>query len=289
MRQAAFLIVILSLAAPLAAQQWKGDLRGGRSTQPGARGDLHGLVSLTWDSKYLWYGFDFYDDKAALHLRTDLNLFDTGFGVAVTGNRAAAGGFEDKERWDFLGYYQNKLFDDQPYVTQFRAGWVYYAYPELNQGESLDLQEAHLLLSWPKLLPIEGLVPTVATIKLWQSDSESALAEGNGWLHILMLDYGFSIPGLIDASKQQLVRLHSEVTYNDGFSPSPTRPIDDWRVLYPNPGHDWSHAVFGASTDFDFGSGITFTPGVFYQLTLNNAINEDDEELWAALTLKWSF
>ena len=33
---------------------------------------------------------------------------------------------------------------------------------------------------------------------MWQADShESRLADGNGWLHIFMLDYGFSIPSLI--------------------------------------------------------------------------------------------
>ncbi len=288
MRQVVVLAAILGVAAPVTAQNWKGDLQKG--DRPAVTGDLHGSISLAWDSKYLWYGFDFYEDKAALHLQTDLSLFDTGFGVSVTGHRAASGGFEDKERWDFAPYYQNSLFKDQPYVTQFRAGWVYYAYPELDESESLDLQEAHLMLSWPSLLPVKGLCPTIASVKMWQAESNSRLADGNGWLHILMLDYGFSIPALVPGrSKDQLVKLHSEVTYNDGFSPTPTRPGNDWRALYRDPDHDWSHAVFGLATDFDFGSGIVFTPGVFYQLTLNNSINEDDQELWASLTLKWSF
>jgi len=287
MRQAVFLVAILVVAAPAAAKVWRGDLQGG---QVGQLGGLHGSVAVTWDSKYLWRGFDFYDDEGALHLQTDLSLFDTGFGVSVAGNRAASGGFEDKERWDFAGYYQNSLFKDQPYVTQFRVGWAYHAYPELNEGESLDLQEGQLILSWPSILPIKGMCPTYELVKMWQADEESRLADGNGWLHILMLDYGFSIPSLVPgSSKEQLVKLHSEVVYNDGFSPTPARRVNDWRILYPNPDHDWSHAVFGVSTDLDFGSGIVFTPGVFYQLTLNNSINEDDEELWASLTLKWSF
>jgi hypothetical protein len=104
-----------------------------------------------------------------------------------------------------------------------------------------------------------------------------------------MLDYGF-VPSLISAdSPDQLVRLHSEVAYNDGFSPTPARPGNDWRIVYPNPDHDWSHAVFGLSTDFDFGLGITFTPGVFYQRTMDNSIYVDDVELWARLSLMWSF
>ncbi len=46
--------------------------------------------------QYLWRGFDFYDDKSAAHVLTDLSLFDTGFGLSVAGHRAAASGFEDK-------------------------------------------------------------------------------------------------------------------------------------------------------------------------------------------------
>jgi hypothetical protein len=175
-------------------------------------------------------------------------------------------------------------------MTQFRAGWVFYGYPELNQGQSLNLQEAHLILSWPNLLPIKGLCPSYALIDMWQSDSRTRLADGNGWLHILMLDYGFSIPSLIPrTSEQQMIKLHAELVNNQGFSPTPAWSMLDWRTVYRNPDYDWSDAVFGASTDFNFGHGITLTPAVYYQATLNNSFNEDDSEVWASLSAKWSF
>jgi hypothetical protein len=283
MRQVVFLAAALATVAPVGAQEWQGDLLG-------IQGGLHGSVAASWDSKYLWRGFDLYEDKSALHLLADLSLFDTGFGISAAGHRAAPAGFEDKERWDFSAYYQNALFKDQPHLTQFKFAWVYYAYPELNAPESLDLQEAGLLLSWPSILPVKGLCPSYALINMWQASEISRLADGNGWLHILMLDYGFSIPSLVGGkSKEQLVKLHSELVYNDGFSPTPRRPYNDWRVLYPNPDHDWSDAVFGASTDFNFGYGLTLTPAIYYQLTMDKSINQDDDELWTALTAKWSF
>ena len=283
MRQGAFLAAILVVAAPAPAQDWQGDLLK-------IKDDVHGSAAVTWDSKYLWRGFDFYDDKGAVHLLTDLSLFDTGFGVSLGANRATSSGFEDKERWDFTSYYQNSLSKDEPYVTQYRFGWAYYMYPELNSGESLDLQEGHLMLSWPSILPVKGLCPTYALVKMWQTHEESRLADGNGWLHFLMLDYGFSIPSLVPGrSEEQLVKLHSEIVFNDGFSPTPRRRVNDWRIVHPNPDHDWSHAVFGISTDFNFGSGIAFTPALYYQITMNDTINEDDTELWAGLSLKWSF
>jgi hypothetical protein len=283
MKQVVFLIAALAVTAPAWAQDWEGDLLG-------IKGDLHGSVGVSWDSKYLWRGFDIYDDKSVLHLLADVSLFDTGFGVSVAGHDAATGGFEDKERWDFTAYYQNSLFKDQPYLTQYRFGWVYYGYPELNAGESLNLQEAHMILSWPNILPIKGLCPSYALITMWQANELSRLADGNGWLHIFMLDYGFSIPSLVPGKADtQTVKLHSELVYNDGFSPTPAVPVNDWRIVHPNPDSDWSDAVFGASTDFNCGYGITLTPAIYYQVTMDKSINEDKNEVWAGLTAKWTF
>jgi hypothetical protein len=78
------------------------------------------------------------------------------------------------------------------------------------------------------------------------------------------------------------IRLHSEVVYNDGVTPQPE---------FPNPDHDWSHAVFGASMDvaFDPERSIVFTPAVYYQITLNDTINDDEDELWASLSLRCTF
>ena len=95
-----------------------------------------------------------------------------------------------------------------------------------------------------------------------------------------------SIPG---KSQEQIVKLHSELVYNGGFSPTPARPVNDWRILHPNPDHDWSDAVFGVSTDFNFGYGITLTPAVYYQITMDKSINEDNDELWAGITARWTF
>jgi len=278
-----FLIAIVAMAAPVLGQDWEGDLLG-------IKGDLHGSIGMSIDSKYMWRGFTFYDDTAATHFLTDISLFDTGFGISVATHRANSSGFEDRERWDFSAYYQNSVFKDQPHVTQYRIGWSFYGYPELNQGESMDLQEAYLVLSWPNILPVKGLCPSYGLFAMWESDSDSRVADGNGALHVGMLDYGFSIPSMIPAtSEEQLVKLHAEVTYNDGFSPTPAQPMFDWRFVRPNPPHDWTHAIFGVSTDFNFGHGIILTPGFYYQATLVDELNGDDSELWASLGLKWTF
>ena len=277
MKHSVFLTIVLALAATAAAQDWEGDLVGAE-----AQGDLHGTIGATYDSKYLWRGFDIYDDKSAVHMLADLNLFDTGFGVSVVGHRANSSGFEDLERWDSTLYYQNGLFQGESYATNFRVGWVYYAYPELNSGESLDLQEAQAVLSWPNILPIKGLCPSYVVAKLWPSESGSRLGDfASGTLHIFMLDYGLTVQGILPDVPEQLIRFHGEVVYNDGFDPYGRR-MD----------HDLSHAVLGVSTDVPIGDNITLTPAVYYQATFEPMLksrNDSPDDLWASLGLKYSF
>ena len=284
MKRIVFSVVLLA-AVVATGQEWEGDLLG-------AEGDLHGMLGVTWDSKYIWRGFDIFDNVSATHFLTDLNLFDSGFGVSAVGHRPNSSGSEDLERWDYTAYYQNGVFAGEPLATNFRVGWVYYSYPELNEGESIDLQEGHVILSWPNLVPIKGFQPSCVVVKAWPSDSGSRLPDAaSGWLYILMLDYAFSIPGIVPDIPEHVVKLHSELVYNDGFTPTPARRYSDWSVVYPNPDHGFSNAVFGVSTDLAFGdvTKVIFTPAVYYQITMDNSINRDDDELWASFALKYTF
>lgn len=274
MRQAVVLMVLMAVAGAAPGQDWEGDLVG-------VDHNVDGMIGVAWDSQYIWRGFDVFDDESAVHILGDLNF--SGFGLSAAGHRANSSGFEDRERWDYTLYYQNGAFLGEPYATNFRFGWVYYNFPELNEGESIDLQEGQAVLSWPNLLPIKGLCPSYAVVKMWPAKSGSRLPDSSsGWLHILMLDYGFTIPGLLPDIPEHLIRLHSEIVFNDGVTMVPERR---------NPDQDWSHAVFGASTDLAFGPGdsIVFTPAVYYQVTLEQSVNPDESEFWASLSLKYMF
>jgi len=245
----------------------------------GMKGELHGVVDVTYQSKYIWRGFDVYADKSAVQASVDLDLFQTGFGISAVGHRANSSGFEAGERWDYTLYYQNTLFGDELYATNYRVGWVYYNYPQL-ATKVADLQEMHAILSCPKILQVKGLVPTYVLVKLWPS--ESGMAGGglaSGYAHIFMLDYALPMPSLFPDVPEQIFNLHSEVVYNDGVNPSMAARVD----------RDWSNAVFGVSTDFDLGYNITLTPGVYHQITMDNSVNADDDETWATLSAKYAF
>ncbi len=249
--------------------------------------ELHGSIDATFTSKYIWRGFDVYDDHATIHPSVDLDLFGTGFGVNVLGHRANSDGFELNERWDYTLYYQNRLFGDESYAANYRLGYVYYNYPERSSHDttdSLDLQEIHGIFSFPDLLPIKGLVPTYVLVKLWPSNSGSLVGTrspgggtASGFAHIFMLDYGLQITCPVTGNERTL-NLHSEFVYNDGVSPNGASNVDQ----------DWSNAVFGVSTVFDIGNNLSLTPGVYYQSSWDDLVNTEDE-YWASLSMTYKF
>ena len=254
-----------------------------------AQEDIHGSVGVTYDSKYIWRGFDVYGDKSAIHPFVDLDL-GQGFGISAMGHRANSSGYESTERWDYTLYYQNQLFPDETYVTNYRLGWVYYNYPERSShstnttGASIDLQELHAIFSWPNILQVDGLVPGYVLVKLWPSNSGSIVGSGSptggtasGFAHIFMLDYGLPVTCPFSGAEQTL-NLHTEVVYNDGVSPTGS-----------NVDQDWSNAVFGVSTNYDLGNDLTFTPGVYHQVTMDKSVNPDKDETWASVTLRYAF
>lgn len=253
-------------------------------------GELHGVIDVTYVSSYIWRGFDLYPpDHSAIQPSIDVDLFGTGFGFKTWMTRANGRGFENSERWDYTLYYQNSLFADESYATNYRLGWVYYNYPDQPEKGSMTapnaaLQEIHAILSWPKIFPIEGLVPSYCLVKMWPSESNSYSGAkspfggtASGFAHIFMLDYGLPIPGLLPDTPEQTLRLHTEVIYNDGVGPA-GQDVD----------HDWSNAVFGVATDFDLGNNLAFTPGVYYQSSWDDSVNPSDE-YWVSLGMSYRF
>ena len=262
-----------------------------------AQDDLHGSIDVTYQSKYLWRGIDVYGDKSAIQPTVMLDLYGTGFGVSVQGHRANASGFETTERWDTTLFYKNALFMDESYAMQYLVGWRYFYFPDApldlppalsSASGDVDLQEIHAVMSFPKILPVEGLVPTYVLVKLWPAESGSFVGSQNiagltngtasGFAHIFMLDYGLPIEDLIPDMPEQVLKLHSEVVFNDGVDPRGIG-VD----------HDWTNAVFGVSTDFKLDDNVTLTPGVYHQVTMDKTINPDKDETWFTLGVNYSF
>ncbi len=229
----------------------------------------------TYVSKYIWHGINFYGhDNSATQPSIDVDLWGTGFGMTLWHSRANRGGFRDLEEFDYILYYSNSVFEDTPCATDYAVSWLYYDFTDATTRDS-DLQELIMQFSLPNILPGD-IVPTYFVGKLWPARSGSTvLKDIGGWVHVLGLGYDWTIPGFLPDSSEQVVSLIADITYNDGYGGV---GVD----------HDWSHATLGASTSFQIADNLTFTPALYYQISMDDSVNDEDE-LWTALSLTYKF
>ncbi|MFZ2146810.1 MAG: hypothetical protein WAV28_06285, partial [Sedimentisphaerales bacterium] len=208
--------------------------------------------------------------QSAIQPSIDLDLYGTGLGLNVLWIRANSSGYENDESLHFTLSYGNTIYENETYATDYKIGWVYYDFP--NVSSDVDLQEMFATLSFPEICP-EGVVPSYTIIKMWASEGNSLVGEYSGWLHILGLDYDLPVEGLLPETPEQILHLSAAMVYNDGVA-----GVD----------RDWSHAVFGVSTDFDLGYDCTLRPGVYYQSSWESDVNPSDE-FWCSVGVSYAF
>jgi hypothetical protein len=256
-------VVILFSAGPLAQAQ---------------EGGISGTVDLTYKSKYIWRGFDIYGNDDGIQMGANINIADTGLGLKALWSRANESGFENLEEFDITLYYNNLVYEDETYATNYTLGWTYYGYTD-EPTSVRNYQEFLLSFAWPKLCPA-GVVPSYTIIRMWPAEEGAVLNDNGGWLHILGIGYDMTVPELIPELPEQVLHLSANLVYNDGVGAAyvPNGSVD----------HDWSHFLFGASTDIDLGNNLAFCPGLYYQASMEDTVNSSDET-WVSLSLKYKF
>jgi hypothetical protein len=253
--------------------------------------ELHGAIGTTYNTKYVWRGFAIFKGKGGAHPFINLDLYGTGFGVNVTANMPLSDGYVNGERWDYNLYYRNTLLAGETLQTDYVSSYIYYNYPDHpGKGTSVighqnaSLMELNTLFSWPNLIG-NGWTPRYVLVKLWPAEggsysgSKSPLGgTASGWAHIFMLDYAMPIQCPL-TDEERTLNWHSELIYNDGVGPAGQ-----------NVDHDWSNAVFGVSTDMTLQENLIFTPGIYYQITMDQSVNGNkDDYLWGGFTIKHLF
>ncbi|MFC1781435.1 hypothetical protein ACFLZ8_04170 [Planctomycetota bacterium] len=260
---------------------------------------ITGKVDLTYTSKYVWRGFNVFGTQSAIHPTVNLFMPSTSMGFSVEGHRANSSGYEIIERWDYSLYYLGRMFVGEDYEMNYRLAYVYYNYPQQSSSSrgsnpmedpgfclddgSFEIHEGHVVMSFPKILPIEGLVPTYCLVKLAPVNSGTIVGANSpsggtasGFAHIFMFDYAMPFTCPFTGVDRDL-NLHSEFVFNDGVSPVGT-----------NADHDWSNAVFGASTSYEIEENVNLTPGIFYQSSWDDSVNSSDE-YWVSLGASYDF
>ncbi|RKY11694.1 MAG: hypothetical protein DRP65_03490, partial [Planctomycetota bacterium] len=183
--------------------------------------------------------------------------------------------------WRYILTYANSVLDGEQCQTDYALSYVYYDYPDMASWQG-DTQEFNLALSWPNLCPM-GIVPSYIIIDSWPTHGGTRNAGkggvgGNrataGFIHVFGLNYGLPVEGFLPNNPEQVLDLSWNITYNDGTYGS---TVD----------HDWSHMVWGISTDIDLPYG-TLTPAVYYQNSMEDTVNNQDE-FWCGLSYGFSF
>ena len=276
-------VVILFVAGGFALAGEHG-MTGTLGLAESRQGELSSAIDVTYLSRNIWRGFDLYrKNHSAIQPSIDLDLFGTGLGVNVLYSRANRSGFENSAWLPVTLYYKNSLLCES-FSTNYKIGWVYYNFPNTS-GRNADLQEAFATISMPKLLPC-NFVPHYSLIYMWPSRGGAKyVSDFAGWMHIFGLSYDWVMPAVAPETAEQIIHLSADLTYNDGLGNSTFRegvvggkPVD----------HDWSHAVFGITTDFSIAKNLTVTPGIYHQLSMDDSVNPSDET-WGRVSLTCRF
>ena len=239
-------------------------------------------VSATWVTKYIWRGIDKLDDKAAFQPSINFDLYDTGFSFNVWASMAGAsknGGAVstvDAEEWNYTLTYADAVFEGEQYKTNYAVSWMYYDYPDTRTKDN-DMQEFNLAMAWPDLCPA-GVVPSYSIIRMWAARSDGLNNDAGGFIHVFGLGYDYTVPGFLPDNPEQTLNFAWNIVYNDGTGAA-GGVVD----------HDWSHMLWGVSTDISCpATGGRLTPALYYQTSMEDTVNDQDE-FWFGLTYGFSF
>ena len=222
---------------------------------------------LTYTSKYMSKGVEGYGQKGGLFKTIDIDLYGTGFGVKVTHRNAISSGYVDKQRFDYRPYYKSQAFENTSWATNYNISVGYEHYPGLARHKANTTFEWVFAFSWPNILPA-GFIPSYIAHYEYPAESGEAYNYITGWVHRFGLSYDLSVPDI-----RQPLRLSSDVAYTDGLGGA---------------SHDWSYATFGLSTALKMGKNISFVPGVYHQLSMDDSVNKRDVT-YTMLSLRCAF
>jgi len=238
---------------------------------------LKGVFDVTYMSRLMDKGGQYYGHQGGWLQTLDLDLWDTGLGLAVSHREATSGGYVNSERFDYVAYYKNRLFAGEKYATDYKVGWVYHQFPD-QPTEAGNYYEGVVTLSWCDLLPA-GICPFYTVAYETPAGSGYGNRTSSGWWHQFGFDCGVKLPGLPGlpgigpAFEDQTFRLSADVAYRDGLGGTD---------------HDWSHATFGLSTVYEITEGWTFIPGVYHQISMEDTVSKEDVT-YAVLSLQSKF
>lgn len=262
MKKTGILAVVLALLAVSV---------GGVQAQNGSD-ELGVTFDLTYVSKWMSKGVEAYGSKGGLFKTVDLDFYGTGFGAKITHRNATSSGYVNAQRFDYRPYYYGTLFEGEKYQTDFNISAGYEHYPGLARHRSNTTWEWILATKWKNMLP-GNFVPSYIAHYEYAAGENYTKPSGadipSGWVHRFILGYD-----LLTQSLPNPIHLSSEVAYTDGLGGAE---------------HDWSYATFGASTKLDITENMSFVPGIYHQISMEDSVCTKDDVTYCKLSMKYVF
>lgn len=229
----------------------------------------------TWNTKYLWRGFDLLDDKAAFQPSVNMdfgnglsfNLWSSFAGASKNGGSLST---VDADEMNYTLTYSNSVYEGQPSAMDYAVSWIYYDFTDTASNVA-DAQEFNIDFAFPEICP-GRTVPHYQVIYMWSAQGGGPSNDIEGFIHVFGIGYDFTVSEL-----EQPISFSADITYNDNAG-AETGDID----------HDWSHITWGLSTSIDCPAGGTITPAIYYQTSMDDSVNKSDE-FYAGISYGISF
>ncbi len=158
-------------------------------------------LDFTYVTKYIWHGYDVYDDDGSF--QPSITVDYKGFYAGVWYAWPDAGEYDEFSELDLFLGYERSFFEEERYALDSYISYTYFAFPKTNSD--VDAQEIALGVSMPNLLPIgpSSLVPSYEFFIDWDGvQSEDKI--DNGVFHTLGLSYDFPITALISTQEENV-------------------------------------------------------------------------------------
>ncbi|MBZ0255055.1 hypothetical protein K8I31_03275 [bacterium] len=231
--------------------------------------ELSITVDFTYASKYMWHGFDIFENEGAFHPSVEFGYKE--FYAGLWGAWPNTSGFEELTEIDWYAGYARSFYEEEPYAFSIDMFYTYFSFPKINS--QIDGQEVAFTVSLDNLLPIgpSTLAPSYTVYYEWTGMQGNGAID-DGFYHTFALSYDVPVPALIPDQEEQAITLMADATYGDGAYDTTS---------------DWQYATIGASTTFEW-KGIYLTPAVYYQFSFDDSVNNEDD-LYTTISIGYTF
>lgn len=211
-------------------------------------------VSLAVDSKYMWRGFDVYDDHGIYSGNLNVDL-GSGFAFDLWGGGPIGSGNEEGKEVDYTFSYAGTCGEGETGQVNYGVFYTYYDFIQLNS--LADVMEVGITIGLPNVFQIAGSPVSFD----------------------YLLAHGWSDEGVFDSGQYQDFKLSSTVGEIDV-----ALNLGHW-ARFAGLDNDASHFGVTLGTSLEL-SGYELSPYIAFQHSMDDLVNDDDE-VWGGISLEF--